>query len=302
MSHARVPSDSMAPAEGSQIASDIEDEWISLKLDDKIFTTTKSTLLSDESSLLYVMFNQNSPWNLPRDLTLPGAPYLLDRSPKYFAPVLAYLRTGEVIIDEGVSVKGVLTEAKYLNITSLVQEIEHMNTDDTNKQTPELTRRDIVKALIKCSDSESSNGKLRFQGLNLCGLDLSGLDLSHVNFSRCNLTRAKFCYANLSFADLRWCNLTDADCSHANLYRGKCRNAKMRSTLLISSNMQCADLTFCDLSNAVLRNSDLLDADLSNCLIINSDLSGANMNGVKLKNSTLSGCTHTNSIGGVIAK
>jgi uncharacterized protein YjbI with pentapeptide repeats len=286
------------------------DEWISLKLDGAIFTTTRSTLLSDKQSLLFIMFHNNTPWKVPRDTSSPGKPYLLDRNPKYFAPILNFLRTGEIILDDGVNVKGVFTEAKYFNVAGLVEQLEPIvqRVEEEEQRSlepgPELTRRDVVKALIKCNDShgETTNGRLRFQGLNLSGLDLSGLDLSQINFSRCNLRRAKFCYANLDYADLRWCDLTDADCSFAHMCKVKCRNSKMVNIQLVNADLRGADLTFCDLSTSTFKNSDLGDADLSNSLLRNSDLSGANMKGVKLKNSTLAGCTHTNSMGGVIAK
>lgn len=286
-----------------------EGEWISLKLDGVTFTTTRSTLLADKQSLLYIMFNKKTPWKVPRDFSSPCKPYLLDRNPKYFAPILNYLRTGEIILDDGVNVKGVFTEAKYLNVTSLIEQLEPLvqsiEEEEQHLLEPkaELTRRDIVKALIKCNDSITNmNTRLRFQGLNLSGLDLSGLDLSHINFSRCNLRRVKFCYANLDFADLRWCDMTDSDCSYARMCQVKCRNSKMVNIQLISTDLRGADLTFCDLSTSTFKNSDLQDADVSNSSLRNSDLSGANMKGVKLKNSTLAGCTHTNSMGGVIAK
>ena len=32
--------------------------------------------------------------------------YLIDRSPKYFSPILNYIRTGELTLDDGVSPEG----------------------------------------------------------------------------------------------------------------------------------------------------------------------------------------------------
>ena len=48
------------------------------------------------------------------------------RSPKYFEPILNYLRTGNLIIDPNVSPEGVLEEARYYGIDSIIPKLEAM--------------------------------------------------------------------------------------------------------------------------------------------------------------------------------
>ena len=53
--------------------------------------------------------------------------YMIDRSPKYFEPILNYLRTGNLIIDQNVNPEGVLEEAKYFVIPQL-ERLAHRHT------------------------------------------------------------------------------------------------------------------------------------------------------------------------------
>lgn len=41
-----------------------------------------------------------------------------------------------------------------------------------------LTRKDVIKVLAQTT----TNGQLRFQGVNLAGADMSRLDLRNINF------------------------------------------------------------------------------------------------------------------------
>ena len=63
--------------------------------------------------------------------------YMLDRTPKYFEPILHYLRTKELVIDPNVSMDGVLGEARYFGIQILVVQIEKLKLAEEQKKSDE---------------------------------------------------------------------------------------------------------------------------------------------------------------------
>ena len=95
-------------------------DWLKLNVGGQIFQTTRTTLLSEPNSTLANMFTNDQ---LEKD---DQGNYLIDRSPKYFEPLLNYLRYRKLIIDPGVNVQGVYEEAKYFGIESAIPDIEKM--------------------------------------------------------------------------------------------------------------------------------------------------------------------------------
>lgn len=150
-------------------------KWVTLNVGGKHFSTTLSTLTKEPNSMLSRMFSQDQ--ISPSEKDQSGA-YLIDRSSQYFEPIINYLRHGQLIRDEGISLYGILEEAKFFGIEGLIPHLEHLITVTLPMEDVPLTRRDVINAIIQTSHTS----ELRFQGVNFAGADLSKLDLRHVNF------------------------------------------------------------------------------------------------------------------------
>lgn len=366
--------------------SNQNDEWIMLNVGGQLFTTTRTTLCTNEpNSMLARMFSQqrhfrsndyylhqnqqpqqpqknhqnsqnshdivddsNDSKNIDNNnMSIPSidpintgcatstistikpspkdsnGAYLIDRSPKYFEPILNYLRHGKLIIDHNVNVQGVLEEAKFYGIVSLLPILEletekwfkkrHQDlvqsqllsgeynyndidgaancagyntggADGTNLQTnPPLTRRDVIKALM----STVTSSQLRFQGCNLANSNLSKLDLSHINFR----------YANLRNCNLKGANLSFAIFERADLYQSNLEGAILTGTSLRHANLENSNLRAITVSNdhfsirmGKYPMGSFEAANLKNTNFEGSRLQGVDMRVAILKGSNLQNC------------
>ncbi|XP_053619777.1 BTB/POZ domain-containing protein KCTD9 [Plodia interpunctella] len=255
-------------------------DWITLNIGGKRFTTSRSTILAKEPlSMLARMFDDNNMYLMTPSATDKKGAYLIDRSPEYFDPILNYLRHGEVILNNNVNPRGVLEEAIFYGIESMIpqlnQLIEESRSSIVNNQA--LTRMDVVRSIIMTSNST----ELRFQGVNLAGADLNRLDLRNINFKYACLSRCNLIGANLSH-----CCLERADLSHANL-----EGAQLPGVKALCANMEGANLKGCNMedpysnSRAVMEGVNLKGANLEG-----SNMPGVNLRVATLKNANLQNC------------
>lgn len=302
--------DTLLPATSSTATS--SKDWVTLNVGGKYFTTSRSTLVSKEPlSMLARMFaeGENGYLMTPSNVDHNGA-YLIDRSPTYFEPILNYLRNGQLIFDTNVNPEGVLEEARFFGLESLVPQLEAMITSNQrSRDNLPLSRRDVINALV-CTPFTA---ELRFQGVNLAGSDLSRLDLRYINFkyaclhgcrmvganlSWCCLERAdlshaqlegahllgvKMLCANLEGANLRGCNFEDPAGSRANMEGVNLKGANLEGSNMAGVNLRVATLKNANLQNCDLRAAVLAGADLENCDLSGSDLNEANLRGANLK-------------------
>lgn len=299
---------------GDATASKTRNEWITLNVGGHHFTTTRNTLVVNApDSMLARMFADDDDgtrlW--PSSLDREGA-YLIDRNPTYFEPLLNYLRHGELILDKNINPQGVLEEAKFFGIESVIPLLESaMQVGTYSRDTMPLTRRNVVDALI----TTSHLSELRFQGVNLAGADLSRLDLRNINFKFANLHKAKLTGANLAFccmeradlsftnmeganlmgvkmlcanlesAYLKLCNFEDPAGNRANMEGVNLKSAMLEGSQMAGVNLRVATLKNANLQNCDLRGAILAGADLENCDLSGSDLHEANLRGANLKDA-----------------
>uniref|UniRef100_A0A8C8DXM2 BTB/POZ domain-containing protein KCTD9 n=1 Tax=Oryzias sinensis TaxID=183150 RepID=A0A8C8DXM2_9TELE len=273
-----------------------------------VFFLCRSTLVSKEpDSMLAHMFREKDVWGNKQDEH--GA-YLIDRSPEYFEPILNYLRHGQLIINEGINVRGVLEEARFFGIEKLAEQLE---VTIKNLQPPEdhspISRKEFVRFLM----ATPTKSELRCQGLNFSGGDLSRLDLRYINFkmanlSRCNLSHANLCCSNLERADLsgaildganlqgvkmlcsnaegaslKGCNFEDPSGLKANLEGANLKGVDMEGSQMTGINLRVATLKNAKLKNCNLRGATLAGTDLENCDLSGCDLQEANLRGSNVK-------------------
>ncbi|XP_022670291.1 BTB/POZ domain-containing protein KCTD9-like isoform X2 [Varroa jacobsoni] len=300
----------LEPVSTPQIVAD-NPEWILLNVGGKHFVTTRRTLVSKEPlSMLARMFSlEGRLW--PAAVDKDGA-FLIDRSARYFEPIINYLRHGQVVLERDCDPLGVLEEAKFYGIQSLVSLLEARIAEEPSEKTP-LSRRDVI-AIIAATSAES---ELRFQGVNLEGADLSHLDLRKINFKFTNLRGCRLSNANLSFccferadlsganlescilkgarlvcANLEGCTLRRCDMEagakfFTNLESANLKGAELDGSLMGGVSLRVATLKNANMQNCYLRQADLAGADLENCDLSGSDLQQANLRGANLKDARM---------------
>lgn len=252
--------------------------WVTLNVGGKLFTTTRSTLVNKApDSMLARMFALDNHM-LPSDMDRNGA-YLIDRSSQYFEPILNYLRHGQLIRDDGLSLYGILEEAKFFGIDSLIVELEHLisrRAGYADRCNAPLNRRDVINALIQTPHAS----ELRFQGVNLAGADLTKLDLRHINFKFACLSRCK-----LSMANLNYCCLERADLSYANM-----EGAQMLSIRGSCANMEGANLQGCNFEDPAGTRTNLEGVNLKGACLEGSNMAGVNLRVANLKAANMKNC------------
>uniref|UniRef100_A0A8C2GKZ3 BTB/POZ domain-containing protein KCTD9 n=1 Tax=Cyprinus carpio TaxID=7962 RepID=A0A8C2GKZ3_CYPCA len=261
-------------------------DWITLNVGGRRFTTTRSTLVKEPESMLAHMFRDQDVWGNKQDEQ--GA-YLIDRSSDYFEPILNYLRHGQLIINDGINLLGVLEEARFFGIESLAEQLEGV-----------IKVKTIDGCFSLCVFCLPLRLNQNLDGLNFSGADLSRLDLRYINFkmanlSRCNLTHANLCGTNLERADLSSANLDGANLQGVKMLCTNAEGASLKGCNFedpagLKANLEGANLKGVDMEGSQMTGINLRVATLKNAKLKNCNLRGATLAGTDLENCDLSGC------------
>ncbi|XP_075421654.1 BTB/POZ domain-containing protein KCTD5 isoform X2 [Ascaphus truei] len=134
----------LAPGERGSVS-----KWVRLNVGGTCFLTTRQTLCRDPKSFLYRLCQADPDLDSDKDET--GA-YLIDRDPTYFGPVLNYLRHGKLVINRDLAEEGVLEEAEFYNITSLIKLVKDRIRERDSK-TSQVPVKHVYRVL-QCQEEE----------------------------------------------------------------------------------------------------------------------------------------------------
>uniref|UniRef100_A0A671SH41 BTB/POZ domain-containing protein KCTD9 n=1 Tax=Sinocyclocheilus anshuiensis TaxID=1608454 RepID=A0A671SH41_9TELE len=234
-------------------------DWITLNVGGRRFTTTRSTLVKEPESMLAHMFKDKDVWGNKQDEQ--GA-YLIDRSPDYFEPILNYLRHGQLIINDGINLLGVLEEARFFGIERLAEQLEGVikNSQPPDDHSP-ISRKEFVRFLL----ATPTKSELRCQGANLQGVKMlctnaEGASLKGCNFEDPAGLKANLEGANLKGVDMEGSQMTGINLRVATLKNAKLKNCNLRGATLAGTDLENCDLSGCDLQEANLRGSNVKGA------------------------------------------
>uniref|UniRef100_A0A8C3CJ13 Potassium channel tetramerization domain containing 2 n=1 Tax=Cairina moschata TaxID=8855 RepID=A0A8C3CJ13_CAIMO len=144
------PPSPRSAAPGASGTAPAASKWVRLNVGGTYFVSTRQTLCREPKSFLCRLCCQDGP-ELGSDKDETGA-YLIDRDPTYFGPILNYLRHGKLIINKELAEEGVLEEAEFYNIASLVRLVKERIRDNENRTSQGPVKH--VYRVLQCQEEE----------------------------------------------------------------------------------------------------------------------------------------------------
>ncbi|XP_069460557.1 BTB/POZ domain-containing protein KCTD17 [Ambystoma mexicanum] len=134
-----------SPQRGS---SGVISQWVRLNVGGTVFLSTRQTLGREPQSFLWRLCQETG---LQSETDESGA-YLIDRDPTYFGPILNFLRHGKLVLNKDLAEEGVLEEAEFYNITSLIRLIRERMEERDSEITQAPPKH--VYRVLQCQEEE----------------------------------------------------------------------------------------------------------------------------------------------------
>nr|XP_033788726.1 BTB/POZ domain-containing protein KCTD17 [Geotrypetes seraphini] len=125
-----------------------ENKWVRLNVGGTVFVTTRQTLCREQKSFLCRLCQEA---DLQSEMDETGA-YLIDRDPTYFGPILNFLRHGKLVLDKDLAEEGVLEEAEFYNITSLIRIIRE-RIEEKDAEVTQVPPKHVYR-VMQCQEEE----------------------------------------------------------------------------------------------------------------------------------------------------
>uniref|UniRef100_A0A2I3REN4 KHA domain-containing protein n=1 Tax=Pan troglodytes TaxID=9598 RepID=A0A2I3REN4_PANTR len=164
------------------------------------------------------------------------------RFPEYFEPILNSLRHGQLIVNDGINLLGVI-----LNHRRIIHQYPERNLSDFLLATP--TKSEL--RLLNCAN---------LQGVKMLCSNAEGASLKLCNFEDPSGLKANLEGANLKGVDMEGSQMTGINLRVATLKDAKLKNCNLRGATLAGTDLENCDLSGCDLQEANLRGSNVKGA------------------------------------------
>ncbi|KYQ92723.1 BTB/POZ domain-containing protein [Tieghemostelium lacteum] len=249
---------------------------VKLNIGGVIHCTSLTTLLSDSTSMFYLMFSGR--FSIQKEV---DGSIFIDRDGSLFHWILNWMRSKYLPLDLSETIKEhLLQEAIYYQLTSLIEylQLPSKTPEDINK----FTQKEIIQLLNKANSKPIQLASANLSGIDLSGLNLRGANLRFANLEGSNLKYVNLQESNLQGANLKNCDLQHSDLSGSTLVKAQLQNSQLQYATFASANLSDAELTEASLQNADFQNAYLSCANLQGANLQDTNLFGAKIQGTSL--------------------
>ncbi|KAM9463596.1 BTB/POZ domain-containing protein KCTD9-like isoform 3-T3 [Salvelinus alpinus] len=240
-------------------------DWLTLNIGGRLFTTTRSTLVSKEpESMLAHMFQEKG---------------VLEEARFFGIEQLAEQLEVAIKNNQTPEDHSPISRKEFVRFLLATPTKSELRCQGLNFSGADLSRLDLRYINFKMANLSRCN----LTHANLCSSNLERADLSGANLDGANLQGVKMLCSNAEGASLKGCNFEDPSGLKANLEGANLKGVDMEGSQMTGINLRVATLKNAKLKNCNLRGATLAGTDLENCDLSGCDLQEANLRGSNVK-------------------